>query len=389
MATLIGRSDLTDPASAALLNGMSSAVYSFDDTHAAAIVHPGGPVASALLALCEQNPTSGADFLLAFIIGAELVCRLSKAISVAPAKARSEWLQTSVCGGIGAALACGRRLGLNETQMISSIGIAASRASGFRGLSRSMCFSYMAGSAALAGLEAALLAQCGVVGPEEPLRGDHRFCAVFSAAADPDALTSDLGSVFELAVNTFKPYPCGIVIHSIIDACLKVSLPEKSEIQRVTIEVNSMVQRLADVPDPKDQFEAQMSMQHWAACALLNRSAGIEETKPAALDDERIRSLRKRVEIRSDDKIPRSTARVTVNLVGGGEFLASVDEGRGSVANPLRDEDLQTKFLNQAVAKLGEAKANRLAEACWQIEEISNIGQLMALSRKGSGCLSI
>ena len=50
-ATLLGRSERVDALHAALLNGISSHVLDFDDTHLATLVHPSGPVISALLAL--------------------------------------------------------------------------------------------------------------------------------------------------------------------------------------------------------------------------------------------------------------------------------------------------------------------------------------------------
>jgi 2-methylcitrate dehydratase PrpD len=50
-ATVLGRPERVDIASAALLNGISSHTFDFDDTHLKTIIHPAGPVASAALAL--------------------------------------------------------------------------------------------------------------------------------------------------------------------------------------------------------------------------------------------------------------------------------------------------------------------------------------------------
>src|SRR5271165_5254219 len=85
-ATVIGRGHKADALHACLINCLASSIYSYDDTHAEAVVHPAGPVATAALALAERRPASGADFLLAFALGVEMTCRLSKAISVRPAK---------------------------------------------------------------------------------------------------------------------------------------------------------------------------------------------------------------------------------------------------------------------------------------------------------------
>src|SRR3954451_20474264 len=85
-STVIGRGHKADALHACLINCLGSSIYSYDDTHAEAVVHPAGPVATAALALAERRPTNGADFLLALALGIELTCRLSKATSVPPAK---------------------------------------------------------------------------------------------------------------------------------------------------------------------------------------------------------------------------------------------------------------------------------------------------------------
>ena len=59
-ASVLGRSDKVDMASAALVNGITSHTFDFDDTHLKTIIHPAGPVASALLALAEARARAGA-----------------------------------------------------------------------------------------------------------------------------------------------------------------------------------------------------------------------------------------------------------------------------------------------------------------------------------------
>jgi 2-methylcitrate dehydratase PrpD len=52
---VLGRSEKVDMASAALVNGITSHTFDFDDTHLKTIIHPAGPVASAVLALAEHR----------------------------------------------------------------------------------------------------------------------------------------------------------------------------------------------------------------------------------------------------------------------------------------------------------------------------------------------
>jgi 2-methylcitrate dehydratase PrpD len=58
-ATLFGRGRKADVLHASLINGLASSIYSFDDTHETAVVHPSGPIAAAALALSELRPVSG------------------------------------------------------------------------------------------------------------------------------------------------------------------------------------------------------------------------------------------------------------------------------------------------------------------------------------------
>ena len=62
-ASLLGRHERLDIMNAAFINGVSSHIFDFDETHLKTIIHPAGPVASAILALSEMQPVSGKDFL--------------------------------------------------------------------------------------------------------------------------------------------------------------------------------------------------------------------------------------------------------------------------------------------------------------------------------------
>jgi 2-methylcitrate dehydratase PrpD len=50
---------------------------------------------TAVLAVAEMQPVTGAEALAAFMLGIEAVCRLSKAISVAPAYGDIAWSQAA------------------------------------------------------------------------------------------------------------------------------------------------------------------------------------------------------------------------------------------------------------------------------------------------------
>jgi hypothetical protein len=107
-ANLLGRSEKLDILHAALINGISSHVLDYDDTHLKTIIHPAGPVASALLALGQDRPLSGAQFLHALVLGIETECRIGNAVF--PSHYDMGWHITGTCGVFGAAAACGKVL---------------------------------------------------------------------------------------------------------------------------------------------------------------------------------------------------------------------------------------------------------------------------------------
>ncbi|MGA9090961.1 MAG: MmgE/PrpD family protein, partial [Bradyrhizobium sp.] len=129
-ASLFGRRERFDIMNAAFINGVSSHIFDYDDTHLKTIIHPAGPVASAILALAEMQPVSGKDFLNALVLGVETECRIGNAVY--PNHYDVGWHITGTAGVFGAAAAAGKLLGFNEQQMVWALGLAASQPVGLR-----------------------------------------------------------------------------------------------------------------------------------------------------------------------------------------------------------------------------------------------------------------
>jgi len=217
-ASVIGRNERVDALNAALFNGISSHVLDFDDTHMATLVHPSGPVLSALLALAEYHPIDGNTFVEAIIFGIEVECRI--ALGVCPAHYDIGWHVTGTVGGFGAAAAVGRALKLDAKQMAWALGIAATQAAGLREVFGTMCKSLHPGRAAQSGLSAALMAQAGFTSSLRAIEAPRGFAHVLSTEQHFEKMTEGLGTVWHTLENSFKPYACGLVIHPIIDGCL-------------------------------------------------------------------------------------------------------------------------------------------------------------------------
>jgi 2-methylcitrate dehydratase PrpD len=378
-ATVIGRGHKADALHACLINCLSSSIYSYDDTHAEAVVHPAGPVATAALALAERRPTNGADFLLALALGIEMTCRLSKAISVAPAKSPVAWSQTGITAGIGAAVAAAKLLRLDATRLQYAIGTALSQAAGFRVMHATMVSSLMPAQGAQTGLRAALLAERGFTASPAALEGRYGFLEVFAETPHVPSLADELGERFELLRNTYKPYPCGIVIHPIIDACLQLRRDhaiDATSIDAVSIKASPGAIALCDRRNPQNELQAHVSLYHWTAATLIRGKARIEELQDPTVRDPAITAFQDKVQVVGDPSLAADATEVTVTLKDGRSHTCRIDHCIGSAANPMSDEQLIRKFLELAGPVIGAVQAKDLADRCWTAERIADVGDL-------------
>jgi 2-methylcitrate dehydratase PrpD len=378
-ATVIGRGHMADALHACLINTLSSSIYSYDDTHAEAAVHPSGPVASAVLALAEKRPTSGADFLLAFALGVEMTCRLSKAISVPPADSTVAWSQTGIAAGIGAAVAAAKLLRLDAARLQYAIGIALSQAAGFRVMHATMVSSLMPAQGGQTGLRAALLAERGFTASPVALEGKYGFLEVFAQQAHLPALVGGLGEQFEILRNTYKPYPCGIVIHPIIDACLELRREhaiEPAEVDMVRIKASPGAMALCDRRNPQNELQAHVSLYHWTAATLIRGTARIQELQDRTVQDPVISAFQDRIEVVGDSSVAADAAEVTITLKDGRSHTCRIDHCIGSATNPMTDAQLTRKFSELAEPVIGAVRNTTLVDRSWAVETMADVGDL-------------
>lgn len=380
-ATVLGRGRLLDAVNATFINCLASSAHAFDDTHLATVTHPTGPVAAALLALAERQRITGPDFLTALVLGIEVECRLSKALLVPPARGQVGWYITGVTGGIGAAVGAAKALQLDVQHTIWALGIAAAQAGGFRQTHATMCTGFVPAHAARCGMQAALLAARGFTCSDAIIEGPKGFAEVFADAAHLEAATEHLGHTWETLANTYKPYPCGIVIHPTLDACLQLvhtSAPDPAHIARVRLQVDPLCLTLCDRPAPTGHQEAQVSVQHWTAAALLHRAAGIAQGTDACVRDPQVIALRQRVEATPDETVGRDGAITRLDLHDGTVLEQRVEHCIGSLDRPMTNNELEGKFLGQAVEVLPEANARHLMALCWRLPELDNVAEIAA-----------
>jgi 2-methylcitrate dehydratase PrpD len=376
-ATILGRRERMDALHAALLNGISSHVFDFDDTHLKTVIHPAGPVVSALLALAEHRPQSGADFLHATILGVEVECRIGNAVF--PAHYDRGWHITGTAGVFGAAAACGKALGLTEQQMVWAFGLAATQPVGLREMFGSMTKSFHPGRAAQNGLTAALLAAQDFTSTDVGLEGKSGWANVLSTARDYAEITANLGRSYEIALNTYKPFACGIVIHPAIDACIQLRNQHRlqaADIERIDLGVHPLVLELTGKKTPQTGLETKFSVYFAAALAIVRGSAGMRDFSDENAKDPVIVGLRDRVVATVDPAVQEHQVKARVTLKSGRVLTHTVEHVVGSLERPMSDADLEAKFLDLCQGVLPDAQARALKDLCWKVESLTTVAAL-------------
>jgi 2-methylcitrate dehydratase PrpD len=380
-ATVLGRAEKVDIASAALVNGITSHTFDFDDTHLKTIIHPAGPVASAVLALAEKTGASGRDVIDALVVGIDVACRIGN--TMYPDHYDRGWHITGSTGMLGAAAGCARVLRLDEQRTAMALGIASSQPVGFREQFGTMTKPFHPGGAARAGLMSALLASKGFTASPRALEAPRGFVQVASDKRAWNEVTDELGERFEISFNTYKPFACGIVIHPSIDACVQLKqqgiTPE--QVDRIELSVHSLVLELTGKKEPRDGLQGKFSVYHGCAVGLIYGRAGEEEFSDAVVNDAEVVAIRNKVVATVDDSIDEASVRVAAVLKDGHRAEVRVDHAIGSLQNPLSDAQLEAKFAHLVTPVLGEHKTRSITQACWSLATASDVRALTALCR--------
>ncbi len=358
-ATLLGRRERTDILHAALVNGISSHVLDFDDTHPDTLVHPSGPVASAVLALAEHRGASGRDVINAFVVGVEVECRVARA--VLPAHYDIGWHITGTAGVFGAAAACARLQGLDDEHTAWALGLAATQAAGIREMFGSMAKSLHPGRAAQNGLAAALMAEAGFTSSAGAIEGRRGFANVLSTTVDIGKCVDGLGTRHDLLGNTYKPYACGLVIHPAIDGCIRMRDERgvrAADVERIDLRVHPMTLELTGKKTPVTGLEGKFSVFHSAAVALIDGAGGEAQYADARVNAADVVALRARVHADADAAMAMDAVQIRITLANGSREEMRIAHCVGSREQPMTDAQLDDKFRAQCDAVLGTRRTS-------------------------------
>ena len=374
---IYGRRERVDPLEGALINGMSSHIFDFDDTHLRTVIHPSAPIAPAVLSVAEWKGSSAKDVITAFAVGVEACLRIGN--SVYPDHYNVGWHITGTTGVFGSAIATSKMLGHDEQAIRYAIGLAAAQPTGIREMFGTMTKPFHPGKAAMDGLRSALIAGWGFTSSEQGIEATRGFANVLSTKFDPTEITGTLGKEWELLKNAYKPYPCGVVIHPVIDAAL--GLREKGvtpdNVESITAYVHPLVQELTGKRTPRTGLEGKFSVFHCMGAAIVEGKVGEAQFSDDHVRDEAIIAVRDKTDIAVTEGIREDECRIEAKLTDGSTVEHYVEFASGSIDNPLTDEQLDAKFNDLVIPVLGDQHARDLIQILRNLENEANVKKLI------------
>lgn len=374
-ASVLGSDLRTSAIWAAFANGISAHADESDDSNDR--LHPGCSVIPAAWAMAERGKKSGKALLNAVVLGYDIASRFNKALITK---------STSVAGTFGAGAAAGSLLALDAAQTRYLFSYAAQQASGSNAWIGDnehieKAFDY-GGITGRNGVTAALLVEAGFTGNADVFEGDRNFLDEQSPAPDRDALTSDLGTRYEIMRGLIKKFPTGAPMQEAVEAMVRL-------INRHGITAADVAQVVVRLPERgaqtvNNRHMPDVNVQYIMSVVLLDGKMSFEAAHDyARMQDPRVLNLRGRVQLVADEAITRSPHRyqgaVEVILSDGKRFEEHVIDVRGRPQNPMTSAEVEDKARELMTPVLGSERVGRLFDAVRTIESISDINDLRPL----------
>ncbi len=390
-SSLLGRRGRVAAANAVLANATLAHGLDFDDTREDAIVHTGCVAVTTALAAGEAAGANGRAVLEALIAAVEVMCRVG--LAVPGALHARHFHPTSITSSFAAAAAAGRLYGLGEDQLVHAFGICGSQSAGI--------IEYLAdgswtkrlhpGWGAHAGVVATLLARSGFTGPETVLEGGHGLYAAFAGGHDAGRLATlldSLGSTWELAELTLKPYPCGSIAQPYMDCAMRLrDRVRPDDIAAIRCRtaagpVPRLWEPLASKHAPPNGYAAKFSLPYLLASILVRGRAGLAEFDDAAVREPAVLGIARKVGYELDATIdyPRQfVGDVEISLTDGRVLRERQDRPRGGPDAPLTRAEIEAKFRGNAGLALPAGQVERVIAAVSGLAEAPLAGLLAAL----------
>ena len=376
---------MTSPMFAAMSNAAAAHVVEQDDVHNGSVFHPAAVVFPPALAVAQQIGASGEDFITAAVAGYEVGIRVGEFMGRSHYKI---FHTTGTAGTIAAAVAVGKLLKLDATQMLNALGSAGTQAAGLWEFLRDAADSKQlhTAHAAAAGMTAAYLAKDGFTGAHRILEGKQGMAAGMSTDSDPAKLVDRLGSRWALAETSFKYHASCRHTHPAADALQAVIRDNKlkaDDIQYVVTHVHQgAIDVLGPVVNPQTVHQSKFSMGTVLALIALRNSADLANFDKA-LQDNMVAKFRDIVTMELDEEVDQAypqrwIGKVTVTTKDGKVYQGRVDEPKGDPGNTLSRAEIEDKTLRLGTYQgaASEAEVKQMIQTVWGIRKQHPVGRV-------------
>jgi 2-methylcitrate dehydratase PrpD len=393
-ATVIGAGFKACGSAAALANAAAGHALDFDSiqlsvwpgTAHGIRIHPTTPVLAAALAVGEPRNVSGKDLILACAGGIEVACRVTEAIP--PDAYQVAYQSTATMGGLGAAAAAGKILGLNREQLMRALGLAATMAGGLRENFGTMTKPFHSGRAAEAGVVAAELALAGFTSAPNILEAHRGFFLAMGGQHDPGQISGKLGKPYFIMDPGLhiKRFPCAILVHPAIATMIALAREHglrAENIARIEVGVSEVVTSTLNHPDPKTGLEGKFSVAFPLAHALIERRLSLDDFTDERVNDAVIRSLMKKIVVRTEPKLLAGggnevSAKLTIRLTDGQTIERTAALEKGQAQKWIGTAELEEKFSQCAARVLSPDRAKKAFGIALDLDRASRIHELTA-----------
>ncbi|MGB3355333.1 MAG: MmgE/PrpD family protein [Mycobacterium sp.] len=368
---------------AALANGIAAHLLDFDDTFNPdrTTIHGSAPLWPAIAAAAELVPVNGTAAIAAFVAGFEVQTRV--AVAAGPGHYDVGWHVTGTVGHIGAAVATSRLLGLSAAETLAALGTGATQSAGMKVVYGSTGKSIHAGKAAMDGLLSGFLARDGITSSPESIEGHRGFLHLFSPDPAPGRALEGLGETWYLPRDGFKPYACGSLTHPPAQALLELRTEHgfsADDVVSVDAYVHDYVKTTTGATEPRTGLQGKFSIYHVLAAALADGAASTAQFTDERVNAPEVVRLREIVAVHVDEEQSKDSARVVVTLRDGRSLARHVAHNLGTPDNPMTDGQLEDKYHGLAAPVLGVARSRQLAQTAWQLGELADIVDVVALA---------
>lgn len=367
-STILGEGRKTSADLAAYLNAVAIHAIDYDDSSPKLRGHPSATLVPVALALAEEQGSSGAELLRAYIIGLETGARIAAGFG---AQHYMHGFHTTATVGIfGATAVAARLLKLSQIQTQHAFGFAASRVSGLVRSFGTSAKALQVGNAARGAVEAARASQLGATADGNIFDGPQGIFAVFGCGAPVPSVEdlASLGKVWSILEDGVyaKRWPCCYAVHRPV-AGLRQLLAEGLDPRAVTrIKVGFLpgVEHPLLYKSPKTGLEAKFSIEYALAAVLLDGDLGIASFEEAAVQRPEAQALLPIVE-----RYAIEHERFFNGLTGYTDLIVEtrttrheirIDRTPGSPDWRFTEQEQTAKFLDCVRPALTEAGAQNL-----------------------------